>query len=69
MTATTGPNGSIDWINCGIDSGGWSPPKVQVSDLIIVDLSTSLSQDDSPYQACKSYVETFEKYGKQYNGA
>lgn len=66
VTATTGPNGAIDWINCGVNDGGWRPPKVAISDLVTVDLSWSYSQDGSPFKACGEFIWMFEKYGGQY---
>jgi hypothetical protein len=32
VTADSGPNGSEDWLNCGINDGGWRPPNVKVDD-------------------------------------
>ena len=68
ITATSGPNGNIDWINCGIADGGWKPPFVQIADIVTVELSSVLEDSASPFQACTPYVSTFEKYGEQFKG-
>ncbi|KAJ7583936.1 glycoside hydrolase family 23 protein [Mycena floridula] len=60
--ATAGPNGRIEWMNCGIDGGGWSPPLVKVSDIVAMDLDEALQSKDSPFQACKNYVGLFKKH-------
>ncbi|KLO04822.1 lysozyme-like protein [Schizopora paradoxa] len=67
ITAKSGPNGNIDWINCGITDGGWKPPFVQISDIVTVELSSVLEDSTSPFQACSSYVSIFEKYGTQFD--
>ncbi|GAA6039108.1 hypothetical protein JCM8097_005329 [Rhodosporidiobolus ruineniae] len=62
----TGPNGSEEWLNCGVDDGsGWSPPSLKFSQLRTVSLSTALTQSDSVYAACEAYAHLFEKYGAQ----
>ncbi|KZT43622.1 lysozyme-like protein [Sistotremastrum suecicum HHB10207 ss-3] len=67
VTATTGPNGSLDWLNCGVtEAGGWNPPFMSVDDIMFSDLNTAASQPGSPFQACSSYTWAFEQYGKQY---
>lgn len=65
-TSTTGPNGSIDFLNRGITSGGWNPCMVRVDQLVAVDLSTAIKQNNSPFQACSQYVDLFNKYGNQF---
>ena len=52
-------------MNCGINGGGWTPPHVQVTDLITVELSDAISQG-GPFTACSSFVWAFEQYGNQY---
>ncbi|KAG6819736.1 hypothetical protein H0H93_009127 [Arthromyces matolae] len=64
---TSGPNGSIDWLNCGLDGSGWNPPHVNVSGLVYVDLQTALDSGDSPFKQCKSFISYFYKYGNEYN--
>lgn len=66
ITATSGPNGNIDWINCGITDGGWRPPVVHISDIVTVDLSSALKDSSSPFQACTPYASIFEKYASQF---
>ncbi|TFL02451.1 glycoside hydrolase family 23 protein [Pterulicium gracile] len=62
VTATSGPNGNIDFFNCGIEGGGWNPPYIAISQLKAVDLRAALNDGNSPFHACKNYISTFEKY-------
>jgi len=68
-TALSGPNGHIDWLNCGFEAGhsGWQPPYISMEDIITQPLSTALSKPGSPFKACSQYIWIFEKYGAQYN--
>ena len=66
-TKTSGPNGSIDWLNCGINAGGWSPPFIHIENVITQSLSSALNSGSSPFKACAPYVWLFEKYGGQFN--
>ncbi|TFK44405.1 lysozyme-like domain-containing protein [Crucibulum laeve] len=63
---TAGPNGSIEWLNCGIDSGGWNPPYIRIENVVAQSLSGAINSGSSPFTACKNFVGTFEKYGNQY---
>lgn len=65
-TKTSGPNGSIDFLNCGIDNGGWNPPRINIKDVVVKSLSEAIQSSSSPFHACKSYVSLFNKYGDQY---
>jgi len=69
VTAHTGPNGHIDWLNCGFATGhsGWQPPHIRMEDIITQPLSTAFTKPDSPFKACSQYIWIFEKYGAQYN--
>jgi len=66
ITATSGPNGNIEWLNCGITHGGWTPPFVKLSDIISKDLVSAIEDPKSPFKPCAPFVQTFEKYGKQF---
>ncbi|KDQ21417.1 glycoside hydrolase family 23 protein [Botryobasidium botryosum FD-172 SS1] len=66
VTTTTGPNGAIDWLNCGVDSDGWNPAYVTVDDIVTKDLATVLAQDNSAFAPCAPYLDLFNKYSKQY---
>ncbi|KAH7929901.1 lysozyme-like protein [Leucogyrophana mollusca] len=66
ITAESGPNGHIDFLNCGLNSGGWTPPFVKVSDIVSAELSEVAYQPGSAFSACKDFVWAFEKYGQQY---
>ncbi|OJT10454.1 hypothetical protein TRAPUB_13053 [Trametes pubescens] len=59
VSPTDGPNGSIDWLNCGVDSDGWKPPYVQVTDIVTTDLGQALNDPNSPFKACSAYVGFF----------
>ncbi|KZV82589.1 lysozyme-like protein [Exidia glandulosa HHB12029] len=66
-TQTGGPNGDEDWLNCGLESGGWSPPPLTVDQIVYVDLDKALEDSKSPYHACEQYIDIFKKYGQQLN--
>ncbi|KAF8973141.1 lysozyme-like domain-containing protein [Flammula alnicola] len=67
VTKLSGPNGNIDWINCGFEtSGGWQPPYVRMEDIITQSLSSAVQSPSSPFKACSAYIWIFEKYGNQY---
>ena len=66
VTATAGPNGQLDWFNCGVDGKGWAPPYVSVSDIVTSELADAIQQDGSPFKACSQYVDTFYKYASQH---
>jgi hypothetical protein len=62
-TKTSGPNGSIEFLNCGIDGGGWNPPHISIDQLIVKPLSDA----GSVFNNCKKYMSIFndaaDKYG------
>jgi len=61
VTKLSGPNGNIDWINCGISGGGWTPPRVEIGQLITVSLD---SARHTAFASCRDdIIATFEKYG------
>jgi len=64
---TSGPNGNIDWLNCGVDGGGWNPPLVKVGDLQVKDLRAVVGQSNSIFQPCAPYIDMFEQFSAQYN--
>ncbi|KAI0630341.1 lysozyme-like protein [Trametes polyzona] len=59
ITPTSGPNGSIDWLNCGVNDNGWQPPYVSVNDIVVVDLADALKDPNSPFKACSQFIDTF----------
>ncbi|KAI0374055.1 hypothetical protein BV20DRAFT_936365 [Pilatotrama ljubarskyi] len=67
ITPTHGPNGSLDWLNCGVEDGGWNPPYVQVSDIVAVDLAEAVKDPHSPFKACSKYIDTFTRYANEHN--
>ncbi|CAK5265689.1 unnamed protein product [Mycena citricolor] len=68
ITSNTGPNGKLDWLNCGLDTdSGWNPPMITVDDIIFVkDLQAALESPGSPFTACKPYIAHFNTYGAQF---
>jgi len=56
------PNGSEDWLNCGLNGGGWTPPHLTLDKLIYKPLS-----GDGVFAPCKDYFWAFEQFGAQYN--
>lgn len=62
-SSSTQPNGSEEWLNCGINSpSGWNPPMVTMNQLIASDLTAS-----GVFAACADYIDRFNQYGGQYN--
>ncbi|KAG5648621.1 hypothetical protein DXG03_003232 [Asterophora parasitica] len=66
ITHTSGPNGGIDWLNCGVTGGGWTPPFIKVSDVVSVSLSGAINSGKGPFLACSKFVHLFEQYGGQF---
>lgn len=66
ITSVSGPNGHIDWMNCGFEGAGWNPPYVTVHDIITTPLGTALQDPNSPFKACGPYIHLFETYGGMY---
>ncbi|KAF9523993.1 lysozyme-like domain-containing protein [Crepidotus variabilis] len=63
ITPTSGPNGAMDWLDCGFEGGGWNPPFVKVQDLVTVSLSEAIQKPGNPFGACKDFIEIFERHG------
>ncbi|KAL7419076.1 hypothetical protein Q5752_005912 [Cryptotrichosporon argae] len=61
-SSDSAPNGSEDWLNCGVTGSGWTPPYVTISELSYVDLDSS-----GPFAACSDYFYLFNEYGPEYN--
>lgn len=57
------PNGSQDWLNCGLNSGGWSPPHVNIDQLIVKDLNPN-----GVFAPCAQYFDLFRQYGGEFHG-
>jgi len=66
-TKTSGPNGNIDYFNCGINAGGWTPPVITVNDIVTADLGSAAKSNGSPFKACSQFIGLFEKYAGQHN--
>ncbi|KAI0268647.1 glycoside hydrolase family 23 protein [Gloeopeniophorella convolvens] len=59
----SGPNGNIDWTNCGITSGGWAPPRVEIGQLKTVTLESARRTAFAP--CTDEMIATFNKYGNE----
>lgn len=57
VTKTAGPNGAMDWLNCGLDGNGWTPPDVKLEDVLVMQLDEALEDPNSPFQACKPFLD------------
>jgi len=66
ITATSGPNGDIDFFNCGIQGSGWNPPHVRVDQLIAPDFDAALADDSTPFKQCRPYLSLFKKYANEH---
>ncbi|KAG8757194.1 hypothetical protein FRC14_002286 [Serendipita sp. 396] len=60
-SATGGPNGSENWLDCGVDGDGWVPPPLTLSNIIYKDLAEVLKNDGNPFAACADYLPIFEE--------
>jgi len=68
INSTSGPNGRIEWLNCGINSGnGWTPPHIAVNDIVTADLNVALKDPKSPFQSCAPYAWAFQQAGQELN--
>ncbi|KAJ7906611.1 glycoside hydrolase family 23 protein [Mycena leptocephala] len=63
---TSGPNGEIDWLNCGLTGAGWTPPHITVDDMIVKDLSEALKDPNTPFKACAAYEDMFNKHASEF---
>ncbi|KAF8558020.1 glycoside hydrolase family 23 protein [Imleria badia] len=66
ITALSGPNGNIDFLNCGLTFGGWTPPLIHINNIVSVRLSQVAYNPGSAFSACRDFVSFFDKYGPQY---
>ncbi|KAF8718629.1 Transglycosylase SLT domain, partial [Rhizoctonia solani] len=57
VTKTSGPNGSQDFLNCGVNTGGWRPPYITVGDLRYKDLGAELASGNSIFKNCAQYSD------------
>ncbi|CAE6485995.1 unnamed protein product [Rhizoctonia solani] len=57
VTKTSGPNGSQEWLNCGVNGGGWTPPYMKVSDLKFKDLGAEFASGNSIFKNCAPYLD------------
>jgi hypothetical protein len=70
---TSGPNGDIRWLNCGLSpdspDSGWTPPSVSLDDIVIYapGLDGAVNQTSSPFSQCKQFVDDFKVAGTANN--
>ncbi|KAI0341952.1 lysozyme-like protein [Trametopsis cervina] len=66
ITATSGPNGSEDWLNFGVETAaGWNPPELKITDIVAKDLGDVLKQPNNVFTNCAPYVDDFYQVGAQ----
>lgn len=62
------PNGSQDWLNCGISKSspdsGWNPPVIKINQLKTVSLEEAIASN-SVWEPCRQFIKLFEKIGAQ----
>ncbi|KAF6760133.1 glycoside hydrolase family 23 protein [Ephemerocybe angulata] len=63
----SGPNGHIDWLNCGIEGAGWNPPDINLGNVVYKDLDEAKAMPNSPFKACEPFIQKFKDYAKQHN--
>lgn len=59
------PNGSIDFLNCGIKSGGWKPPHVEVNELVMA--SPEQAIQNPAFGPCVKYLDLFKQVAANYD--
>jgi hypothetical protein len=59
----SGPNGSEDWFNTGIDGDGWNPPFLSLDSLVHISTDEFYAGVGS---ACQQYDQYFQSAGSQY---
>lgn len=62
-TKYTGPNGHIEWLNCGIDGGGWKPPRITLENVKAKSLDEALAMPGTHLARCRPFLQWFNKYG------
>jgi len=60
VTPGSGPNGSEDWFNTGLDGDGWNPPFLDFNSLYHIDRPTFYAGAGS---ACQQYDSNFQSAG------
>lgn len=55
------PNGSEDWLNCGLEGAGWTPPFLGLGDIKAAPLTA-----DGIFAPCAPYFWAFEQYGGEF---
>ena len=66
VSKLAGPNGSMDFLNCGLYSGGgWTPPSINIGQIAAVSLDEAILDPNSPFTPCKPYVSLFDKYAAE----
>lgn len=63
VTTLSGPNGHIDWLNCGINDYGWSPAPAKIDELVVVSLDSARHSTFSP--CSDQIIATLKKYGQK----
>lgn len=58
----THPNGAEDWLNCGLNGGGWTPPHVTIDQLVAAELDAS-----GVFSPCGDFIGKFKQYGGEFN--
>lgn len=58
----SGPNGNINYLNCGIDGGGWNPPNINMGNVVYKSLDEALAMPDSPFKNCGEYIHLFNRF-------
>jgi hypothetical protein len=55
------PNGAEEWLNCGIHSGGWTPPYLALNQVVAADLNAN-----GIFAPCAPYFDLFTQYGGEF---
>lgn len=63
-TDVSGPNGNINFLNCGLNANGWTAPALHINQVKYKGLSEV--QDDSLFSACAPYFDLFNQHGAEH---
>ncbi|KAG8756316.1 hypothetical protein FRC14_003178 [Serendipita sp. 396] len=63
-TQDAGPNGNIEFLNCGVRGGGWNPPRITLDNVICKPFSEVVNMPGNPFGGCSAYSQIFIDAGR-----
>ncbi|KAI0302523.1 lysozyme-like domain-containing protein [Russula brevipes] len=63
VTSVSGPNGHIDWLNCGVNGAGWAPAPVKINEIVVAELDGARH---TTFATCSDQIiATFKQCGQE----